>query len=237
MRFLGPVSRPFEPVLVSPPVWARLPGLRLVVVRVGGFDNQTPNPRLAAALAVRQAVLRRGWSSAPAHDHPHLACWRQMMRSIGVKPGKQPASIEALVRRALGSRRLDSINPLVDLYHVVSLRYLLPAGGWDLEALGARPALRFTDGGERFRALGAETADSVGAGELAYTAGRQVITRHFVWRQSERGKITAATRQALLVAEVPVSREPNLAERVRESFHTLIEQHFGVSPWTWILRG
>lgn len=238
---LGPAKRQVLPVRVSSKVWARLPGLRLVVGVVRDLDNRGPRPSLRSALALRQSVLRNAWTrnawaSNRPHEHPHLACWREIMREIGVKPGKKPASVEALVRRALGTSPVGPINPLVDLLNVISLRYLLPTGGWDLAVLSRQPALRFTDGGERFGALGGDSLESVEAGELAYVVGQRVITRHFVWRQSELGKITEDSRDALVVVEVPGARERNLAEQVRSTLQSHLETHFGVSAWTWILR-
>ena len=225
------------PLAVDPRLGERLPGLGLVVVEVAGLDNHQPTPVIAEALAERQGLLRAQWPYSSAAAHPHLAAWRETMRAIGVKPGKKLSSIESLVRRAVSDRPLTSINPLVDLYHLVSLRHLLPAGGWDAESLPGRLTLRFTRGGERFLALGAEREETVAADELAYVAApAQVVTRHFVWRQSEHGKITADTRHAILVAEVLAGRAPNLASRVRDAFCTLLLEHFGVTARTWILR-
>ena len=56
---------------------------------------------------------------------PSVAPWRLAYQAFGVKPSKFKSSIENLLRSA-SSGRLRSINPLVDLYNVVSLRHQLP---------------------------------------------------------------------------------------------------------------
>lgn len=227
---------PEPPLSVVPAVWSRLPGLRLVLLVANGLDNGTARPMVGEALAERQAILRAAWAQAEPHTHPYLARWREILRQLGAEPDRHVVSIEALVRRALGDRPVTSINPLVDLVTVVSLRYLVPVAGWDLDQLGAEPTLGFTTGTERFVSLGTAGWEPVGAGELAYLSKAEVIARHFVGRPSEHGKITASTCRALVVVAIPAGRAPNLGSRIREALVGLMATHFGVAAESWILR-
>jgi DNA/RNA-binding domain of Phe-tRNA-synthetase-like protein len=117
-------------------LFALLPEARIALVIVRGIDNR---PREAASLA---ALLRDAQTNVVARiqggaltEHPRIVCWREAYRAFGAKPKDYPSSIENLARRALKGEPLRSINPLVDLYNVVSLTHLLPAGGEDLDAI------------------------------------------------------------------------------------------------------
>jgi len=178
------------------------PGLSLVVVGARGVDNR-PN-------AAATAYHRRAWERAHAlrdtyqnvGSHPSVREWREAFRSIGVSPRHFPSSIEALLRRAFKSEHPPTINPLVDFYNSVSLNRAVPAGGFDLATIPNEIGLRLTRPGDRFTALGSREAVDVPPGEVAYTAGRTVLTRHFVWRQAQEGLIGERTTEVVLLAEI-----------------------------------
>jgi DNA/RNA-binding domain of Phe-tRNA-synthetase-like protein len=69
----------------------------------------------------------------------------------------------------------------------------------------------------------------VPAGEVAYAAGRVVVTRQLMWRQSRQAMIRVETRRALFVSELlpgdgdlaaPV--ESDLADGLRELFGAVV---------------
>ena len=74
--------------------------------------------------------------------HPRIASWREAYRAFGAQPSKFRSSIEAMVRRALRHQELPSINALVDIGNVISLRYLVPTGGHAIDDLTQDIALR-----------------------------------------------------------------------------------------------
>jgi DNA/RNA-binding domain of Phe-tRNA-synthetase-like protein len=133
---------------------------------------------------------------------------------MGVSGKEFPSSIEALLRRAMRGGEPFRINPLVDLYNAVSLRHVVPAGGFDLDQLGGPLALRLTRAGDHFTALDADAPLPVPAGEVAYADGQTVLTRHFVWRQARVGLITPATRAVVLLSEIPGEVGADVARQV-----------------------
>lgn len=213
---------------VEPEVFQALPGLRIVVAWAEGVENGRPSD-------VADARWRAAWSEAQvaavhgnAQSHPHVRPWRERMQALGVSTKKFPSSVEALLRRALKGGEPFRINPLVDLYNSISLEHVAPVGGFDVAGLeGGRLALRRTRPGDRFHALGAEAAEEVPPGEIAYLTGNDVLTRHVNWRQSERAAITPATREVFLMSEVlPDLPEPVAAE-IRGDFTVGLRTAFG----------
>jgi DNA/RNA-binding domain of Phe-tRNA-synthetase-like protein len=153
---------------------------------------------------------------------------------MGVSAKEFPSSIEALLRRALKGAEPFHINPLVDFYNAISLRHTVPAGGFDLADLSGLE-LRRTVPGDTFRGLDTEERVVVPPGEVAYTDGTTVLTRHFVWRQSRVGLITPATRSVFLVSEILGEVGGFVAEAVCSDLSDGLVRYFGVAPQTYIL--
>jgi DNA/RNA-binding domain of Phe-tRNA-synthetase-like protein len=147
---------------------------------------------------------------------------------MGLAPRDFRSSIEALMRRARNGGEPFRINPLVDFYNAISLRHVIPAGGYDLESTGDRIDLRNTRDGDTFQALGSDTDEPLPPGEVAYAAGRIALVRHFVWRQSLTGMVGPETSRLFLVAEVlePVGREA--AAALLDDFVNGLDRFFGI---------
>ena len=144
-------------------------------------------------------------------------------------------SIEALLRRALKGGEPFSINALVDFYNTVSLRYVVPVGGFDLDQLHGPLELRLTREGDTFTALGEQTTICVPAGEIAYADGQTILTRHFVWRQAQTGLITPFTHSVFLVSEILDEVGQDVAEAVLTDLQTGIQSSFHVPAHAYLL--
>jgi DNA/RNA-binding domain of Phe-tRNA-synthetase-like protein len=212
------------------------PGLTLVVVVAKGMDNEQPRPAIHQALADTCAHLRDTWPFPNAQSHPYVQAWRHAFQVMGVSGKEFRSSIEALTRRVISGRGLPNINPIVDFYNCVSLKYLVPAGGWDLDDISSGEiTLRITSGGEKFLALGERQPVSVEAGEVAYADQDDVITRHFVWRQAEKGKIKPETKNLFLVSEILSQVSMSAAQDVEQSLVNGLQEYFSVSAQSAIL--
>ncbi len=180
--------------MVSSEIFELFPGLRLPVAVVDGIEADAEHPEV-------QELWQRAWAEASreassygnAQSHPRVAAWREAMGAIGVSGRKFPSSVESLLRRVLKGDEPFSINPLVDFYNAVSLRHLVPAGGFDLGALEGPLELRLTRDGDTFHPLDGSSPERVEAGEVAYASGDEILTRHFVWKQSRRGLLNEST--------------------------------------------
>jgi DNA/RNA-binding domain of Phe-tRNA-synthetase-like protein len=157
------------------------------------------------------------------------------MSAIGVSGQKFPSSVEAILRRAMKGDDPFSINPLVDFYNLVSLRHVVPAGGFDLEKLDEALELRLTRRGDTFQALDESESVPVPPGEVGYVTGRTVLTRHFVWRQSRAGLITPTTHSVFLVSEILGPLGERLAESVIEAFRAGLTRYFDGAPRTFMV--
>lgn len=222
-------------LIVRPEVFALFPGLRIAVAVADGLDNGQERPSVATLWRAAWDGARAASVYGNAQSHPRVRPWRERLRVAGAPPKDFPSSIEALLRRALKGGEPFTINPLVDFYNAVSLEHTVPAGGFDLGQVRGPIELRLTGQGDSFTALGEETAVPVPPGEVAYADGRDILTRHIVWRQSRLGLIGPATREVMLVSEVLGEVGGEVVDEVLESFRAGLFAHFGVTARTFVV--
>ncbi len=223
-------------VHVSPVIFERFPGMRVVVVVAHELDNTRAIPELTTRLrTVWQQAAEGTQRYGNAQSHPYIQPWREHFRAMGVSSKKFPSAIEALLRRVLKGDEPFHINALVDFYHIASLQYIVPVGGFDLAELPGQLELRLTREGDQFQALDEDVPYVVPPGEVAYTSGQIILTRHLMWRQARTALLIPQTKSAVLVAEVPGSVDAEIAEAVRSTLHTGLHHYFGVAAQSCIL--
>ncbi len=169
--------------IISEEVFTRFPGyVRGVVLAYGVSNGPSPAELMALLRAVEGAVSRQS-DLANLTEHPRIKSWREAFRLFGAKPSEYRPSIEGLARRALRGEPLPSINALVDIGNVISLRYLVPAGAHAIDDVTEDLTLRAATGTEVFIALGSGAVEHPEPGEIIFAQGDRVLTRRWVWRQ------------------------------------------------------
>jgi DNA/RNA-binding domain of Phe-tRNA-synthetase-like protein len=223
-------------LIIHPEILERFPGLTIMAAVAEGIDNQVARPDVDAFwVAAWEGAHQAANQYESAQAHPRVAPWRAEFKAMGLAPRDFRSSIEALMRRARSGGEPFRINPLVDFYNGLSLRHVIPAGGYDLDTAGNTIELRFTRDGDTFQALGAESEELLPPGEVAYMSGQTGLVRHFVWRQSLAGMVTPTTTRLFLVAEVlaPIGREA--AATMLDETVSGLREFFGVASQAYLL--
>tara|TARA_Y100000310_G_C20579466_1_gene762222 strand:- start:265 stop:969 length:705 start_codon:yes stop_codon:yes gene_type:complete len=186
---------------VSSDVFKQYPDLIIGVIVATEVNNADHSPEIAALLRQAEAHVQSTIDVETFKEHPNIAALQEVHRSFGSNPNKFPPSTQALVKRVLKGGQLPSINPIVDLYNVISLRHIVCAGAEDLDACEGNIRLTYADGNESFKSLGEENEDPPEAGELVYKDDVGIICRKLNWREGDRTKITDDTQNAVIVVE------------------------------------
>jgi DNA/RNA-binding domain of Phe-tRNA-synthetase-like protein len=179
-----------------------LPDLTIGMVVAKGVDNTHPSQEIVHLLTEAVEEMKKNFIGDKAQEHPRIKPWRTAFSKLGISGSKFPSSIESMARRILKGDPFPNINPLVDLYNSISLKFLVPMGGHDLDTLEGNIHLRFAEGGEPFTPMGGGETIPVPKGELVYRDDREVLTRNWVWRQCEKDKATEKTKNIFIPIDV-----------------------------------
>jgi lysyl-tRNA synthetase class 2 len=198
---------------IEPRLLDTFPGIVLGVVVARGIDNRGEAPELDGLLRAEEERVRSELGGVTLSEHPRIASWREAYRKFGVTPKRATSSIENLLRRVLKGEAVRHVNRLVDLYNVVSLRHLLPAGGEDLGRIEGDVSLTFAGEAEApVTLLGEAEARPPHPGEVIYKDAVGTLCRRWNWKEADRTKLTEETTEALLVLEALPPAGPNEME-------------------------
>ncbi|MGW7518204.1 B3/B4 domain-containing protein [Streptomyces sp. NPDC054796] len=204
---------------VAPEIAERYPDCRTAAVLVLGVKNAEPWPETEEALSLFETEVRDGTRHLPGQEEPAIAVWHDLLRSFGTNPRRTRPSVDALSRRLVKSGRVPRISPLVDTCNLVSLRYMLPTGGYDLDGITEGFSLRYARPGDVHVPLGKpDERETPVDGEVVYADGGNVLTRHWNHRDADSTKVTERTRNVMLLLEgvAPVVPPEVLADAQRE---------------------
>ena len=185
-----------------PDILARYPTIVAGVMLARDMSNGPTPESLQTAFQTEQQTLIQRIGDTPLSQLPSLAAWRSVIRSFGVEPTQYRSAAEALLRRLTKKGDIPSINTLVDLANMVSIRYALPCAVFDTRALQGVVTVHFASGAERYTTLKENEVDHPEPGEVVFSDETGlVIARRWCWRQSEDSAATATTSSAIIVVE------------------------------------
>ncbi|MGX7877007.1 B3/B4 domain-containing protein [Mesorhizobium sp. ORM8.1] len=130
-------------------------------------------------------------AGGPAWGEAHLANWAEAYVRFGAKPNRTPCSAHALKKRVERDGRIPSINPVVDLYNAVSLRFSIPVGGENFDAYVGKPRLTIAEGMECFHTVlnGEAVVENPSKGEVIWRDDLAATCRRWNWRQGTRTRL------------------------------------------------
>jgi DNA/RNA-binding domain of Phe-tRNA-synthetase-like protein len=180
----------------------RFPAIVGGLLHVEGIRNGPSSPALTEAFAAEQRAVLERLGDAPLSEVPSLAAWRRAFRSFGVDPTAYRSAAEALLRRLTKQGSIPSINTLVDIGNLVSIRYGLPVAMFDLASITRGLTVRFAAGDESFTDLGSGATERPEPGEVIFIddAGH-VAARRWCWRQSAESASSESTTNVLVTVE------------------------------------
>ncbi len=187
---------------VDPIIFTQFPDVLLGVVVAKNIHNVGENIEIKNLLKHEESKLSEKIGDIPIVEHPNISSWREVYRKFGAKPKDYPSSIENLTRRILKGESVRHINTLVDLYNVISLRYLIPVGGEDLSKIAGDIELTFASDHELpIYLLGEKESRAPHTGEVIYKDNNGAICRRWNWKEADRTKLTEDTKHCILVIE------------------------------------
>jgi lysyl-tRNA synthetase class 2 len=222
---------------VEPRVFELFPGFRRGVVVAAGINNTVSSRETASLLA--SEITRIG--AAPSIDETaKIEAWNAAFRAFDVDPKKYTPSVAFLHDQIRRGKPPRSISPVVDLFNVMSLRWTVPCGGDDLDAIGADDIrLGLASGNETFAPLFKPgSLDHPAPEEIIYSAlqSGRVMCRRWTWRNADFSKIRPDTKCVAINIDmmIPPCSESS-AERAVQEMADLVQQFCGGNVSTHVL--
>ncbi|WP_143317755.1 phenylalanine--tRNA ligase beta subunit-related protein [Clostridium sp. HBUAS56017] len=103
---------------------------------------------------------------------PNIKEGRELYKKLGKSPSKYRLSSEALLRRVLQGKGVYKINNIVDINNLISLKFKLPVGSYNIENLKSPVTLMIGKEGEKYKGIGKEEINIANLPVLTDSIGR-----------------------------------------------------------------
>lgn len=225
-------------VIVDEKFWELFPEAQISTLVIHNIDNhvdEKDDSYFAKLLSDGAHESEKFITNESFKDNEVVDEWRQAFRKFKTKKGVR-CSIEALLKRVSQGREFSPINPLVDIYNSVSLKYGVPCGGENINAFDGDLHLGEAKGGEGFKPLGADEDSPALPGEIIYYDNAGAICRCLNWREAQRTMLTEDTTDSVLVVEAINANQAKRANEAIVELKDLCEKYFKVDGKIQILN-
>lgn len=203
------------------------PDAKIGILVCKGINNQvTDEDKYAGYLADAQKEALQYVENPEFTENPVIRTWRDAFYKFKTKKGAR-CSIEAMLKRVSKGNSISTINPLVDIYNGISLKYGVPVGGEDIDKFEGDNRLTVAEGGEEFITYGSDKSEPPYEGEVVYKDDAGAICRCFNWRESVRTMLTEKTTNAFMCIETVGGERDDVLDVALDELKTLIERELG----------
>lgn len=207
--------------------WSLFPSARIGVVVCYGIDNTIKDKdKYKEMILNSEKDALKYFQNAEFSSNEVIKVWREAFQKFKTKKGAR-SSIEALLKRVNNGNHLGTINPLVDIYNSISLRYALPCGGEDIDTFASDIRLTKAVGNENFVTLGTDENAPPYEGEIIYKDNEGAICRCWNWREAVRTMLTENTKNAFLCIELIDENRTEEFENALKDLEKTVQDNLG----------
>lgn len=207
--------------------WSLFPNARIGVIICNGIDNSIKDEeKYKETLLEAEKEALKYLQNEEFSSNEVIKVWRETFQKFKTKKGAR-SSIEALLKRVNYGKHLGTINPLVDIYNCISLRYALPCGGEDIDTFAGDIRLTRAVGNEDFVTLGTDKSEPPYEGEIIYKDNEGAICRCWNWRESVRTMLTENTKNAFLCIELVDEKRTEKFENALKDLAKTVQDNLG----------
>lgn len=207
--------------------WSVFPSAKIGIVICNGIDNKIKDEAYYNALILQAEIdSKKFLTNQEFSSNEVIKIWREAFQKFKTKKGVR-SSIEALLKRVNNGNHIGNINPAVDLYNSISLKYGLPCGGEDIDTFVGDVRLTKAVGNETFIPLGSEENAPPYEGEIIYKDDGGAICRCWNWRESFRTMLTEDTSNVFMCIELIDERSVDRFEEALKELSNAISEKLG----------
>jgi DNA/RNA-binding domain of Phe-tRNA-synthetase-like protein len=194
-------------VTIDEEIFNKYPDFNRGIIVVSNIDNHGENGKISELL--ESEIKNKAGQNLL--DHEFVKAWDWVYESFGANPNKFPPSMKSLTKRIAKGGGIPYINSVVALFNYISIKYLIPCGGDDIEKIEGNLKLGFAAGNEFFTPLGSTQNENPESGEVIYYDDKtlNVMCRRWNWRNGDFTKINPETKKMVInldgISPVPQS--------------------------------
>jgi len=213
--------------VVEDEFWNLFPSAKIGVIVCHGIDNSIKDKEEYKEMILQgEEEALKHLSDSEFSNNAVIKVWREAFRQFKTKKGAR-SSIEALLKRVSNKNHIGAINPLVDIYNSISLKYALPCGGEDIDKFMGDIRLTRAIGDEEFIPLGSDENSPPYEGEVVYKDNGGAICRCWNWREAVRTMLTEDTKNAFLCIELVDESRFEEFENALNELSKLVQENLG----------
>ena len=210
--------------IIEPEIFIQFPYFKRGIIVIDDVENALGNKRIKKPL--NKEIAKRVKEES-CSEGPFIKAWDEAHLKFNSDPVKYPPSIKALLKRVNKGGGFPFINSVVALFNYISIKYLVPCGGDDIDKIEGNLYLGFAKGNETFIPLGGEEIENPQSGEVIYFDDKtfKVMCRRWNWRNGAFSKITENTKKIVInIDGIGLIPESIIIEARDELAKLLIEQ-------------
>lgn len=217
-------------VTVDDSFWELFPDAQINILYADGIDNHDNDKGIEERRKMIAKANQEGQkflTNETFRLNPVIDQWRQAYQQFKKKKGAR-SSIEALLKRTNQGRKLEPIDPMVDIYNCVSLTYGVPVGMEDRQNITDTMHLGQVSGGQSFLPVGADEDEPTLPGEVCWYDDQGAVCRCLNWRDGKRTMLTEDSSSVVGVIESVNDEQIARANEAIDELAQLIQKYFGV---------
>ncbi|HII4499259.1 TPA: B3/B4 domain-containing protein [Clostridium perfringens] len=213
--------------IIEDDFWELFPNAKIGIITCNGINNTIKDEnQYKNMISQEEKEALNHLPNEEFSSNEVIKVWRDAFKKFKTKKGAR-SSIEALLKRVSTGKGLGTINPLVDIYNSISLKYAMPCGGEDMDKFIGDIRLSKATGDESFITLGSDKSEPPYEGEIVYKDDEGAICRCWNWRESVRTMLTEDTKNAFLCIELVDENREKEFENALKELSQLVEENLG----------
>ncbi|MEK7635115.1 MAG: phenylalanine--tRNA ligase beta subunit-related protein [Patescibacteria group bacterium] len=223
-------------IIVDKEVFEKFPGFNRGIIVIENLENKDAESEIQKMLD--EQMQKRAGDGEGVLQSEFIKAWDDIYVKFGANPNKFPPSIKSLLKRVSKGGQIPFINSVVALFNIISLKYLIPCGGDDVDTIKGNLKLGIAKGDEDFTSLGSTELENPENGEVIYfdEVTNNVMCRRWNWRNGDFSKITTSTKKIVINVDGIGPANETLIVEARNELADLLTKYCGAKCQTDLLN-
>ena len=196
-------------ISVSKDIFDKFPDFKTYIVHVKGANIETKSSSdITEMLREAEKGLKERFATIdqameqPSYRAAYDAYSEVLGDKVSLEKGRFLPSHIALSKRVIEGGKIPNINPFVNFYNALSIKYGITSGAEDLSSYYGDLTLRYASEGEKFLEVNSDKLSAALDREVVWSDDHSITCRMWGWRQSERSKVTAQSKEVILILDL-----------------------------------